>query len=152
MAKRAKHITTTAKVPHKWKFVHDMVGYNYRMPNLNAALGCAQMEVLPKYLEQKRQLAAKYRDFFTGSEFLFVDEPEYAQSNYWLNAVICPNKGGRDELIKITNDAGVMTRPVWKLMHRLPMFENAHCGDLTVSEWLEERLLNLPSSPVLENK
>lgn len=143
-----KHVTTTAKVPHPYEFYHDEPGFNYRMPNLNAALGCAQMESLPKYLEQKRQLAEKYREFFTGSEFLFVHEPEYAQSNYWLNAVISPNKDARDELIKTTNDAGVMTRPVWQLMHRLPMFKNAYCGDLSVSEWLEGRLVNLPSSPV----
>jgi aminotransferase in exopolysaccharide biosynthesis len=143
-----KHVTTTAKVPHPYEFYHDEAGFNYRMPNLNAALGCAQMEVLPRYLEKKRQLAAKYRDFFINSEFLFVDEPKYAQSNYWLNAVISPNKHARDQLLKVTNDAGVMTRPVWKLMHHLPMFENSHRGDLTVSEWLEGCLVNLPSSPV----
>jgi aminotransferase in exopolysaccharide biosynthesis len=146
-----KYVTTTAKVPHPYEFYHDEPGFNYRMPNLNAALGCAQMEVLPKYLEKKCQLAAKYREFFVGSEFLFVDEPEYAQSNYWLNAVISPNKDARDQLIKETNNSGVMTRPVWQLMHRLPMFENAHRGDLTVSEWLEGRLVNLPSSPVRES-
>ncbi len=149
---RTKHVTTTAKVPHPYEFYHDEPGFNYRMPNLNAALGCAQMEVLPKYIEQKRQLASKYRKFFIGSEFLFVDEPTYAQSNYWLNAIICPNINVRDHLLKTTNDAGVMTRPVWKLMHRLPMFENAHRGELTVSEWLEERLVNMPSSSVMENK
>lgn len=143
-----KHVTTTAKVPHPYEFYHDEAGFNYRMPNLNAALGCAQMEVLPKYIEKKRQLAAKYRGFFKGSDFLFVDEPEYAKSNYWLNTVTCPDKEARDELIKLTNSAGVMTRPVWKLMHRLPMFENAHRGDLSVSEWLEGHLVNLPSTPV----
>jgi aminotransferase in exopolysaccharide biosynthesis len=147
-----KHVTTTAKAPHPYEFYHDEPGFNYRMPNLNAALGCAQMEVLPKYLEKKRQLAAKYREFFIGSEFLFVDEPEYAQSNYWLNAVICPNKDARDRLIKSTNDAGVMTRPVWQLMHRLPMFKNSHRGSLAISEWLEGRLVNLPSSPVKESE
>ncbi len=146
-----KHITTTAKVPHPYEFYHDEPGFNYRMPNLNAALGCAQMEGLPKYIEKKRQLAAKYREFFARSEFLFVDEPEYAQSNYWLNAVICPDKDARDQLIKATNDAGVMTRPVWQLMHRLPMFENAMCGDLSISEWVERHLINLPSSPISED-
>jgi aminotransferase in exopolysaccharide biosynthesis len=145
---RTKHVTTTAKVPHAYEFYHDEPGFNYRMPNLNAALGCAQMEVLPKYLEQKRQLAMQYQDFFAESDFLFVEEPEYAQSNYWLNAVICPDKITRDLLLKTTNDAGVMTRPIWQLMHRLPMFSNAKRGDLTVSEWVETHLINLPSSPV----
>lgn len=145
---RTKHVTTTAKVPHPYEFYHDEPGFNYRMPNLNAALGCAQMEVLPKYLEKKRQLAKQYQAFFVGSDFCFVEEPEYAQSNYWLNAVICPDIESRDLLLKTTNDAGVMTRPVWQLMHRLPMFANAKCGDLSVSEWAESHLINLPSSPV----
>jgi len=149
--KHTKHITTTAKVPHPYEFYHDEPGFNYRMPNLNAALGCAQMEALPRYLEQKRQLAAQYRAFFANSEFIFVQEPEYAQSNYWLNAVICPDKASRDLLIKTTNDKGVMTRPLWQLMNRLPMFKNAMRGDLSVSEWLEGHLVNLPSSPVLQN-
>ena len=147
-AKRTKHVTTTAKVPHPFEFFHDEPGFNYRMPNLNAALGCAQMEVLPSYLKQKRQLAMQYRDFFSGNELKFVVEPEYAASNYWLNAVICPDVTVRDELLFSTNDAGVMTRPIWKLMHRLPMF--AHClrGDLTQSEFIEAHLINLPSSPI----
>jgi len=143
-----KYVTTTAKVPHPYEFYHDEPGFNYRMPNLNAALGCAQMEVLPKYLEQKRQLALQYQEFFNCSDFQFVEEPEYAQSNYWLNAVICPDKTSRDELLQTTNEAGVMTRPIWQLMHRLPMFESALRGDLSVSEWLEGHLINLPSSPI----
>ncbi|MEY8239855.1 MAG: LegC family aminotransferase [Cycloclasticus sp.] len=143
-----KYVTTTAKVPHPYEFYHDEPGFNYRMPNLNAALGCAQMEVLPKYLEQKRQLALKYQEFFNCSDFQFVEEPEYAQSNYWLNAVICPDKTSRDELLQTTNEAGVMTRPIWQLMHRLPMFESALRGNLSVSEWLEGHLINLPSSPI----
>lgn len=143
-----KHVTTTAKVPHPYEFYHDEPGFNYRMPNLNAALGCAQMEVLPKFIEKKRELAVKYREFFSGSELLFVDEPNYAQSNFWLNAVICPNSDVRDQLIKTTNKAGIMTRPAWQLMHRLPMFENAHRGDLTASEWTESCLVNIPSSPI----
>lgn len=143
-----KHITTTAKVPHPYEFFHDEAGFNYRLPNLNAALGCAQMEVLPKFLEQKRELAQQYNDFFAGSEFTFVTEPSYAQSNYWLNAIICPNSEMRETLIKETNVKGVMTRPIWKLMHRLPMFQNAKYGALPVSEWIESCLVNIPSSPV----
>ncbi|OLQ86147.1 aminotransferase DegT [Vibrio panuliri] len=146
---RTKHVTTTAKVPHPFEFYHDEAGFNYRMPNLNAALGCAQMEVLDSYLAQKRMLAARYEQFFWGSEIRFVTEPSYAQSNYWLNAVICPDSEMRDALLSGTNDAGVMTRPIWKLMHRLPMFANAPRGDLTQSEFIEAHLVNLPSSPVV---
>lgn len=144
-----KYVTTTAKVPHPYEFYHDEPGFNYRMPNLNAALGCAQMEILPQYLSAKRQLANQYKSFFDTSDFSFVVEPEYAQSNYWLNAVICPTKEARDELLRSTNEGGVMTRPVWQLMHRLPMFEHALRGDLAVSEKLEASLVNLPSSPIM---
>jgi dTDP-4-amino-4,6-dideoxygalactose transaminase len=118
------------------------------MPNLNAALGCAQMEVLPDFLTQKRELALQYKKLFKGSDFQFVEEPAYAKSNYWLNAIICPDVASREALIKETNASGIMTRPVWKLMHRLPMFENAKCGDLALSERMESKLVNIPSSPV----
>ncbi|GHY02406.1 aminotransferase DegT [Vibrio cholerae] len=145
---RTKHVTTTAKVPHPYEFVHDEPGFNYRMPNLSAALGCAQMEVLEHYLQQKRQLAARYQEFFKASEFTFVTEPDYAQSNYWLNAIICPDKQSLEQVITQTNASGVMTRPVWQLMNRLPMFKDCITADLSTSEWLEARLVNLPSSPV----
>ncbi|HAS8505184.1 TPA: LegC family aminotransferase [Vibrio vulnificus] len=147
--RRTKHVTTTAKVPHPYEFFHDEPGFNYRMPNLNAALGCAQMEVLERYLAQKRQLAHQYQAFFASSDVTFVAEPEYAQSNYWLNAVICPDGETRDALLAQTNEAGVMTRPIWKLMHRLPMFANALRGDLTQSEFIEAHLVNLPSTPIV---
>ncbi|EIY8040710.1 LegC family aminotransferase [Vibrio vulnificus] len=146
--RRTKHVTTTAKVPHPYEFFHDEPGFNYRMPNLNAALGCAQMEVLEHYLAQKRQLAHQYQAFFAGSDVTFVIEPEYAQSNYWLNAIICADTQQRNELLEQTNAAGVMTRPIWQLMHRLPMFEQALRGDLTHSEFIEAHLINLPSTPV----
>lgn len=146
--KRTKHVTTTAKVPHPYEFFHDEPGFNYRMPNLNAALGCAQMEVLNHYLAQKRQLAHQYQAFFSSSSVRFVVEPEYAQSNYWLNAIICSDIGQRKELLEQTNAAGVMTRPIWQLMHRLPMFEKALRGDLGHSEFIEAHLINLPSAPV----
>ena len=109
------------------------------MPNLNAALGCAQMEVIAQYLKKKRLLAENYKDFFDGTDFKFVTEPEYAQSNYWLNAIICPDKESREEVLACTNGSGVMTRPIWQLMHRLPMFENAIRDNLGVSELLEQR-------------
>ncbi|SHO57612.1 LegC family aminotransferase [Vibrio quintilis] len=142
-----KHVTTTAKQPHPYEFYHDEPGFNYRMPNLNAALGCAQMEVIDSYLQQKRHLAGLYENFFADSAYTFVTEPDYAQSNYWLNAVICPDREARDAMLKETNDAGVMTRPIWQLMHRLPMFEHALRGPLTYSEFIEAHLINLPSSP-----
>lgn len=144
---RAKHVTTTAKVPHPYEFYHDEPGFNYRMPNVNAALGCAQMERLELMLESKRTLAARYAAFLEGSEFRFVKEPDYAHSNYWLNAIICTDLGSRNALLEATNAQGVMTRPVWQLMHRLPMFADALRGELTHSEWAEARLVNLPSSP-----
>lgn len=147
---RAKHITTTAKVPHAYEFYHDEPGFNYRMPNLNAALGCAQMEQLEAKLASKRIIAKRYEEFFSDSEFNFVKEPEYAHSNYWLNAVVCPNLESRNDLLKFTNAQGVMTRPVWQLMHRLPMFANALRGSLINSEWTEARLVNLPSSSIGE--
>lgn len=146
---KTKHVTTTAKVPHSYEFYHDEPGFNYRMPNLNAALGCAQMEVLDHYLVQKRILAEQYKSLFSGSDISFVVEPDYATSNYWLNAIICPDIDSREQLLKETNKAGVMTRPIWKLMHRLPMFSEALRGDLTHSEYIEARLINLPSTPRL---
>lgn len=145
-AKRATHLTTTAKVPHSWDYIHDEVGYNYRMPNLNAALGRAQLEQLDGFLTSKRQLAAEYRDFFTSRSEVFVDEPAGAKSNFWLNAIIMENQAERDAFLKATNKAGVMTRPVWCPMHRLPMFSDAERGPLENTEWLAERLVNLPSS------
>ncbi len=145
---RAKHLTTTAKVPHPYEFFHDEAGFNYRLPNLNAALGCGQMEVLKEYLQQKRELAKVYSEFFKNSAFNFIEEPEYAESNYWLNAILCPDFESREAFLKSTNELGVMTRPIWTLMHRLPMFSSSMCGDLSNSEWLEARLVNIPSSPV----
>ncbi len=141
----ARHLTTTAKRPHPYEYIHDEIGYNYRMPNINAALGCAQLENLERFVEMKRSLAQQYEELFEGSELQFVREPAGCRSNYWLNAVVCQDASQREDLLDQTNNSGVMTRPVWTLMHRLPMF--AHClrGDLTQAEWLEERVVNLPS-------
>lgn len=148
LGQRAKHVTTTAKVPHPYEFYHDEPGFNYRMPNLNAALGCAQMEVLESYLAKKRHLAQQYQAFFANSDVRFITEPAYASSNYWLNAILCPDQETRNTMLSETNDAGVMTRPIWQLMHRLPMFKHALRGDLTQSELIEAHLINLPSSPI----
>lgn len=145
LAKQAKHLTTTAKVAHPFEYVHDQLGYNYRLPNLNAALGCAQLEQLPRFLAAKRQLAGQYSRFFEGSELSFVEEPDDARSNYWLQAIICPDQTVRDDLLRATNAEKVMTRPVWQLMHRLPMYEGCLRDDLTQAQWLEARVVNLPS-------
>jgi aminotransferase in exopolysaccharide biosynthesis len=146
MGEQAKHLTTTAKRPHPYEYVHDELGYNYRMPNLNAALGCAQLEQLEAYLTEKRHLAKKYADCLTGSEFEFVTEPEGCRSNYWLNALVCPDIERRDLLLETTNQQGIMTRPIWQLMNRLPMYARAPTGELTNALWLVERIVNLPSS------
>ncbi len=149
LAKKAKHLTTQAKVPHAWEFIHDEIGYNYRMPNINAALGLAQLEQLPKFLNSKRNVAAAYRQFFSKSIINYVDEPINASSNFWLNCILLPNKEQREEFLKFTNENGVMTRPVWELMNRLPMFNNAECGDLSNAEWIADRLINIPSSTLI---
>ena len=149
LAKKAKHITTTAKEPHKWEYTHDLVGYNYRMPNLNAALIVAQLEQLNGFLKSKRFLAKSYEDFFNGSNIQFVSEPENSKSNYWLNSIILKDDNQRNLFLDETNSKSIMTRPIWTLMNKLPMFKEAQCGDLTNSEWLEERVVNIPSSVVL---
>lgn len=146
LAKRAKHITTTAKQPHPYEFVHDEVGYNYRLPNINAALGCAQMKSLPRFLESKRLIASAYAEFFSASNFTFVEEPAQASSNFWLNALILKDKQARDVFLKELNDAGVMARPVWRLMNELTMFHDCQSADLPNAKWLEERVVNIPSS------
>lgn len=148
----AKHLTTTAKLPHRWAFVHDEVGYNYRMPNLNAALGCAQMEQIDKFLRQKRALAEAYRNAFEGMPGLrFFTEPFYAKSNYWLNTLILSEENApmRDAVLEDTNDNGIRTRPAWTLMNRLPMFQNCPRMDLSAAESLEKRIINIPSSAKL---
>ena len=149
LGKRAKHLTTTARTPHRWGFLHDEVGYNYRLPNINAALGCAQLEQLPSMLNRKRKLATRYAEAFaTVAGVEFFREPAYASSNYWLNAIILDPAAEslHDDLLGALNDAGYVSRPVWTLMHRLPMFEECPRMDLTVAEHIAARLINLPSS------
>jgi aminotransferase in exopolysaccharide biosynthesis len=143
----AKHITTQAKVPHRWEFVHDHIGYNYRMPNINAALGCAQMENLDAILANKRLIANEYKKYFEKiDDISFFEEPKNSRSNYWLNAVIFKNKETRNKFLEYTNDSGVMTRPIWALMNKLPMFKECQTDDLVNTIWFEERVVNIPSS------
>lgn len=149
LANKAKHLTTTAKVPHKWDFNHDMVGYNYRMPNLNAALLVAQLERLNDFITNKRNLANMYENFFKSMDYNFFKEPKDSRSNYWLNSIILKDKTHRDKFLEDTNSNGVMTRPIWKLMDELPMFKDAQCDNLKNSKWLEERVVNIPSSVTL---
>lgn len=144
----AKHLTTTAKKPHPYEFFHDLPGFNYRLPNLNAALGCAQMEQLKDFLSSKRKIAELYAEFFRGSDYRFIQEPSYGRSNYWLNAVYCPSVKARNELLEQTNARGIMTRPVWQLMHRLPMYQHSLKGPLVNAELAEAHLVNLPSSAI----
>jgi perosamine synthetase len=146
LAKHAKHITTTAKQPHPYEFIHDEIGYNYRLPNINAALGCAQMESLPRLLESKRQIALAYAKFFADTNIIFVEESAQASSNYWLNALVLEDKQARDDFLKELNEAGVMSRPIWRLMNELTMFRDCQSTDLSNAKWLEERVVNIPSS------
>lgn len=146
LAKRAKHLTTTAKIVHPYEFIHDEVGYNYRLPNINAALGCAQMETLPIQLKNKREIAIRYENFFSGKNFQFAKEIAGGYSNYWLNGVILEDRLHRDLFLKNLNDAGVMSRPIWCLMNKLEMFKNSQSADLSNSIWLEDRVVNIPSS------
>ncbi len=147
LGKLAKHLTTQAKVPHRWAFVHDHIGYNYRMPNINAALGCAQLENLDSYVEDKRRTARIYVDFFKDiPEIDFFTEPDNTRSNYWLNVVLLNDKAAQQEFLEYTNDHGVMTRPVWELMNRLPMFSRCETDGLKNTQWLADRIVNIPSS------
>jgi perosamine synthetase len=152
LGKMAKHITTTAKLPHKWNFYHDQIGFNYRMPNINAALGCAQLEQLPEFLVSKRALAKRYTDCISAVKGMHIfQEPTFAKSNYWLNVLMLEDgyKEYRDVLLEATNNAGIMTRPAWILMHKLPMFQSCPKMDVNVAEELEARMINIPSSVFL---
>lgn len=147
LAKKAKHLTTTAKVPHRWAYKHDRVGYNYRLPNLNAALACAQLEQLPKFIDNKRKLASEYAQAFEPINSInFFTEKNGTKANYWLNTILLNNIDERNKFLEQTNNAGVMTRPVWELMSDLEMFKHFESDDLSVSKWLAERIVNIPSS------
>ena len=149
LAKKAKHITTTSKVPHPYEYIHDEIGYNYRITNLAAALGVAQMENLQLFIDKQRYLANIYKDYFKDTNIEFIKEPKDSKSNYWLNTVMLKDKQTRDEFLKYTNDNGIMTRPIWRLMNKLDMFKEAQTGNLDNSKWLEDRVVNIPSSVIL---
>ena len=146
IAKKAKHITTTAKQAHPYKFIHDMIGYNYRMPNINAALGCAQIENLEIMLKNKEQLTQNYKEFFTQQGIEFVDNTNNTVSNNWLNAIILKDLEEQRTFLKFTNDKGVMTRPIWEIMPKLEMFKDCQSDDLRNTLWLVDRVVNIPSS------
>ncbi|MEP1094966.1 MAG: LegC family aminotransferase [Cyclobacteriaceae bacterium] len=146
LAELAKHLTTQAKVPHKWEFAHDMIGYNYRMPNLNAAVACAQIEQLDFFVENKRKLAKEYDAFFKDTELNFKREPIDSKSNYWLNVIEMNSVEERDDFLNFTNNEGIMTRPVWNLMSDLPVFRSCQNDGLATSRYLSDRLVNIPSS------
>lgn len=149
IAKRAKHITTTAKIPHPYEYVHDEIAYNYRLPNINAALLVAQMENLEKFLESKRELASTYEKFFKTSNIDFIKEPKDSKSNYWLQAVLLNDLKQRDEFLEFTNKSGVMTRPIWRLMNELEMYKDCQKDELKNAKYLEQRVVNIPSSVIL---
>jgi perosamine synthetase len=146
LAKQAKHITTTAKVPHNWEFNHDEIGYNYRLPNLNAALGVAQMEVLPMYLKNKREIALQYQRWGKKYGVKFVEEQQNTKANYWLNTAIMQDREQRDLFLEETNSRNVMTRPAWTPMHKLDINKDCQYGDMNNTEWLADRVINVPSS------
>lgn len=149
---QAKHLTTQAKVSHRWAFMHDRVGYNYRMPNINAALGCAQLEHLEEFVLNKRETAEKYHAFFeTIDDIHYFLEPENCRSNYWLNAILLKDRKAQQDFLQYTNDHGIMTRPAWQLMNRLEMFKGCETDGLKHTQWLEERIVNIPSSVRLNN-
>ena len=145
-AKRAKHLTTTAKVAHAYEYIHDAVGYNYRLPNINAAMACAQLEKLDYFIERKRELAGTYERFFRQEGISFVREASQAHSNYWLNTILMPNRKARDEFLAASNNSGVMTRPAWRLINSLDMYRHCQTGLLGNAEWLADRIVNIPSS------
>lgn len=146
LGKKLKHLTTQAKVPHPWEFYHDEVGYNYRMPNINAALGVAQMEQIEIFLKNKRETALRYKAYFESIGVNFFTEPVHSKSNYWLNAIVLSDRAERDSFLAYSNDKGIAARPMWTLMNKLPMFKNEQIDDLTNAQWLEDRVVNIPSS------
>ena len=146
LGKHIKHLTTQAKVHHLWEYIHDHIGYNYRMPNINAALGVAQMEQLGVFLENKRQTSHQYKEFFEKIGIEFFTEPENCRSNYWLNAILLKDRKQQGEFLNFTNGNDIMTRPIWRLMNKLEMFKDCQTGDLSNAEWLEDKIVNIPSA------
>ena len=148
LGKLAKHLTTQAKKSHKWEYDHDYIGYNYRLPNLNAALACAQLEQLENKIAAKRKLANDYKDFFKALPFEFIEEPKNTRSNYWLNAILLKDKAERDAFLSYTHEHKIYTRPIWNLITKNEFFRDSIREDISIAEWLEERIVNLPSSDI----
>jgi len=146
LGERAKHLTTQSKTHHPWEYIHDEIGYNYRMPNINAALGCAQLENIDANIKKSREIADKYKEFFESIDISFFSEPENSFSNYWLNAIFLKDRAERDAFLEYTNTHGIRTRPAWRLMNKLIMFQNCVTGDLSNANEIEDTLVNLPSS------
>lgn len=144
-AKKAKHITTTGKVPHKWEFIHDMVAYNYRLTNLNAAIGVAQFEYIDRIIENKRETAQLYKNYFNELGIEFKEEPKNSKSNYWLNSILLKDRQERDSFLEFSNGNGIQTRPIWRLMNKLSMYENCQRDNIDNALWLEDRVVNIPS-------
>ena len=145
-AEKAKHLTTTGKVPHKWEYIHDIVAYNYRLTNISAALGVAQMEYLDKIISNKRETAELYRKFFQKSDIKFFIQPKNAKSNYWLNAIFLNDRKERDQFLDYTIENKITTRPIWRLMNKLQMYKNCQTGNLDNSVQLEDKVVNIPSN------
>jgi len=146
LAQKLRHLTTTAKVPHSWEFVHDEIGYNFRMPNINAALGLAQMEQLPLFLQKKRDLANRYREFFSGGNVHYVDEPHNTQSNFWLNTILLPDEKQKEVFLNTAQQHGIGARSLWKPMHLLDIYNNCQHDSQINAESIYQRAVNLPSS------
>jgi len=149
IAIKAKHLTTQARKIHKWNFDHDMIGYNYRLPNINAAIGCGQVETLSQLLEAKRKIASRYFHWGQQNNVKFIEESNNSKANYWLNTLLADTKDQRDEFLEKTNAENIMTRPSWKPMHKLEMFKNCQKDELKNTNWLADRLVNVPSTPIL---
>ena len=149
LAIKAKHITTTARIVHSWEIMHDTIAFNYRMPNINAALGCAQLEKLPEHIENKRKIAKQYKEFFSSIDIHFVDESSFTRSNYWLNAIIFNGIEERNAFLEYSNNNGVMTRPIWRIIPHLDMYKNCQTDELSNAKWLAERVVNIPSSVII---
>ena len=151
IADYAKHLTTTAKIPHRWAYEHDEIGFNYRMPNLNAALGCAQLEKMPTFIQQKRDLTKHYEQWLSNLEGVHLfKEPTNTKSNYWLQTILLDEQINRDEVLSFLNEQGVMSRPIWTPMHHLAIYKNCPKSDLSVTEQLNRRVVNIPSTPISE--
>lgn len=150
LADYAKHITTTAKIPHRWAYEHDEVGFNYRMPNINAALGCAQLQKLPAFIEQKRKLTERYQEFIGNmTGVTLFKEPEFSRSNYWLQSILLDQVYDRDEVLALLNDFGVMSRPIWTPINQLTPYKEMPRGDLSMTERLQKSIINIPSTPII---